>query len=72
VLELEVGEDIPDLNSESMEDIVIRLGDAKMLAEKLAKISEIKYYLEVCDECSEKVVVRANGAIGVVFYGLCG
>lgn len=53
MLELEVAEYIPDFNTESMEDIIIRLGDAKMLAEKLAKLSldysdilTLKYYFE--------------------------
>lgn len=39
LLELEVADDIPDSISESMEDIVIRLSDAKMIAEKLAQLS---------------------------------
>jgi RNA polymerase sigma-70 factor (ECF subfamily) len=57
MLELEVAEYIPDFNTESMEDIIIRLGDAKMLAEKLAKLSldyteilTLKYYFEFEDK----------------------
>jgi RNA polymerase sigma-70 factor (ECF subfamily) len=57
ILELEVAEYIPDFNTESMEDIIIRLGDAKMLAEKLAKLSldytdilTLKYYFEFEDK----------------------
>lgn len=57
LLELETAEDIPDSISESMEDIVIRLGDAQMLAEKLAKLSPeyadiltLKYYFEFKDK----------------------
>jgi len=56
VIELETAENIPDLNTESIEDIVIKLGDAKMLAEKLAKLSPeyadvltLKYYFEFGD-----------------------
>ena len=57
LLEIEVAEDIPDSISESMEDIIIRLGDAKMLAEKLVKLSPeyadiltLKYYFEFEDK----------------------
>lgn len=57
LLEIEVAEDIPDSISESMEDIVIRLGDAKMIAEKLAQLSPeyadvltLKYYYEFEDK----------------------
>ncbi|WP_417204728.1 RNA polymerase sigma factor [Acetoanaerobium sticklandii] len=57
MLELEVAEDIPDFNTESMEDIIIRLGDAKMLAEKRAQLSPeyadvltLKYYFEFEDK----------------------
>lgn len=53
LLELEVAEDIPDSISESMEEFVIRLSDAKMIAEKLAQLSPeyadvltLKYYFE--------------------------
>ena len=56
VIELETADNIPDLNTESMDDIVIKLGDAKMLAEKLAKLSPeyadiltFKYYFELED-----------------------
>lgn len=57
VLDLEAAEDIPDSISESMEDVVIRLDDAKMLAEKLTKLSPeytdiltLKYYFEFEDK----------------------
>lgn len=57
MLEVEVAEDIPDSISESMDDIVIRLGDAKMLSEKLAQLSPeyadvltLKYYFEFKDK----------------------
>jgi len=56
LIDLEVTEAIPDINSQYMEDIVIRLGDAKMLAEKLAKLKSeyadvltLKYYFEFED-----------------------
>lgn len=38
LIDIEEAEAIPDINSQFMDDIVIRLGDAKMLAEKLAKL----------------------------------
>ena len=57
LLEIEVAEDIPDSISESMEDTVIRLSDAKMIAEKLAQLSPeyadvltLKYYFEFEDK----------------------
>lgn len=57
LLELEVAEDIPDSISESMEEVVIRLSDAKMIAEKLAQLSPeyadvltLKYYFEFEDK----------------------
>jgi len=57
LLELEVAEDIPDSISESMEEFVIRLSDAKMIAEKLAQLSPeyadvltLKYYFEFEDK----------------------
>ena len=57
LLELEVAEDIPDSISESMEEFVIRLIDAKMIAEKLAQLSPeyadvltLKYYFEFEDK----------------------
>lgn len=56
LIDLEVTEAVPDLNSQYMEDIVIRLGDAKMLAEKLAMLKSeyadvltLKYYFEFED-----------------------
>ncbi len=56
MIDLEVAEAIPDINSQYMEDIVIRLGDAKMLAEKLANLKSeyadvltLKYYFEFED-----------------------
>ncbi|MDW7662682.1 MAG: sigma-70 family RNA polymerase sigma factor [Bacillota bacterium] len=57
LLEVEVVEDIPDSITESMEDTVIRLSDAKMIAEKLAQLSPeyadiltLKYYFEFEDK----------------------
>lgn len=57
LLEIDVAEDITDSISESMDDIVIRLGDAKMLSEKLAQLSPeyadlltLKYYFEFEDK----------------------
>jgi len=57
LLEIEAAEDITDSISESMDDIVIRLGDAKMLSEKLAQLSPeyadiltLKYYFEFEDK----------------------
>ena len=57
LLEIEVAEDIPDSISESMEDTVIRLSDAKIIAEKLAQLSPeyadvltLKYYFEFEDK----------------------
>ena len=56
LIELEVAEAIPCLNSQFTDDIVIRLGDAKVLAEKLAKLKSeyadvltLKYYFEFED-----------------------
>ncbi len=56
LIDIEEAEAIPDINSQYMEDIVIRLGDAKMLAEKLAKLKSeyadvltLKYYFEFED-----------------------
>ena len=56
LIELEGAEAIPCLNSQFMDDIVVRLGDAKMLAEKLAKLKSeyadvltLKYYFEFED-----------------------
>lgn len=56
LIDLEVAEAIPDLNSQFMEDLVIRLGEAKMLAEKLANLKSeyadvltLKYYFEFED-----------------------
>jgi RNA polymerase sigma-70 factor (ECF subfamily) len=56
LIDIEAAEAIPDINSQYMEDIVIRLGDAKMLAEKLAKLKSeyadvltLKYYFEFED-----------------------
>ena len=57
LLEIEVAEDIADSISESMEEIVIRLSDAKMIAKKLAQLSPeyadiltLKYYFEFEDK----------------------
>lgn len=57
LLEVEVAEDVPDSITESMEDTVIRLSDAKMTAEKLAQLSPdyadiltLKYYFEFEDK----------------------
>ena len=56
LIDIEEAEAIPDINSQVIEDIVIRLGDAKMLAEKLAKLKSeyadvltLKYYFEFED-----------------------
>ncbi len=56
LIELEGAEAIPDLNSQFMDDIVIRMGDAKMLAEKLATLKReyadvltLKYYFQFED-----------------------
>ena len=57
LLEIEVAEDIADSISESMEEIVMRLSDAKMIAKKLAQLSPeyadiltLKYYFEFEDK----------------------
>lgn len=57
MIELEETEDIPDLISESTENIIIRLSDAKILAEKLAKLSS-----EYADVLTQKYYFKFEDA----------
>lgn len=72
LLELETAEDIPDSISESMEDIVIRLSEAKMIAEKLAQLSPeyadvltLKYNFEFEDKEIAKILKISHANVRV-------
>lgn len=70
--EIEAADDILDSISESMEDIVIRLSDAKMIAEKLAQLSPeyadvltLKYNFEFEDKEIAKILKISHANVRV-------